>query len=188
MALLASVRVGWVCDKDKKCLQILIDTRYLLKTTRTVQGTRVEKPSALATVFSVFSTIQGKTMAIGHAFSGQIALRLYNHCNHYLCPRPAHVAYSGPLARLQVLQNSGCWMLMTRVKTILARDHHWQNLGKKNLGSTEIEKLSWQSTDGLSATALPHKMAVWWPRGSTEFQQAARIKPDSLLLALTTKP
>ena len=39
MALLASVRVGWVCDKDKKCLQILIDTRYLLKTTRTVQGT-----------------------------------------------------------------------------------------------------------------------------------------------------
>ena len=63
-------------------------------------------------------------MAIGHAFSGQIALRLYNHCNHYLCPRPAHVAYSGPLARLQVLQNSGCWMLMTRVKTILARDHH----------------------------------------------------------------
>ena len=42
--------------------------------------------------FSVYSTIQGKIN--GQAFSGQIALRLYNSYNHCRCARSAPVASS----------------------------------------------------------------------------------------------
>ena len=35
---------------------------------------------------------------------------------------PAHVAESGPLARLQVLQNSGSQMFIFRVENLSARD------------------------------------------------------------------
>ena len=46
-----------------------------------------------ATVFSVFSTIQGKTMAMAFFFQ---VLRLYNSYNHCPCARPALVAKSSP--------------------------------------------------------------------------------------------
>ena len=39
-------------------------------------------------------------------FSSQIALRLYNLCNHCLSTKPTRVAESGPRAQLQVLQIS----------------------------------------------------------------------------------
>ena len=48
------------------------------------------------------------------------------------CDRPAHVAESGPLAWLQVLQNSGSRMFMLSVKTLSARDRHWLNPRKRN--------------------------------------------------------
>ena len=47
------------------------------------------------------------------------------------CARPAHVAESGPRARLHVLQNSGSQVLMWSVKILSARDRHWQNPRKK---------------------------------------------------------
>ena len=64
--------------------------------------------------FSVFSTSQGKAKA------SREAPRLnthHNQCiiiNHCTFARPAHVARSWPLARLQVLQNSGSQMFMLR--------------------------------------------------------------------------
>ena len=45
---------------------------------------------------------------------------------HYSCARPAHMAESCPLAWLQVLQNSWCWMFMF---TVL--DHNWWNSREK---------------------------------------------------------
>ena len=35
-----------------------------------------------------------------------------------MCARPAQVAESSPLARLQVLQNSGSWIFILRIKTL----------------------------------------------------------------------
>ena len=85
---------------------------------KTVWGTRVGKLLVWATVFSVFTTIQGKTMV--KPFSGQNAQRLYNSCNHCPWARPAQVAWSGcsKTVGLQVLQNSGSQMFMLRVKTM----------------------------------------------------------------------
>ena len=58
--------------------------------------------------------------------------RLYNSYNRCPCTRPAHVALSEPLARHQVLQNSGSLILMLRVKTLSAWDCHWRKLRERN--------------------------------------------------------
>ena len=80
-----------------------------------VWGMRVEKPSKVAFVFQVLQTIQGKTKARDFAI---LAPRLYWAPIAIITPmcQPAHVAESGPRARLQVLQNSGSWMFIFRVK------------------------------------------------------------------------
>ena len=41
------------------------------------------------------------------------------------------MAELGPLARLQLLQNSGSWMFMLRVITLSVQDRHWQKSKKK---------------------------------------------------------
>ena len=72
------------------------------------------QPSTLGHCFQVFSTMQGKTMAIGQAllwFCSKALITLVLQASTY-------VAESWPLARLQVLQNSGSQMFMLRVNTL----------------------------------------------------------------------
>ena len=102
-----------------------ITTSYRDKADELSLGGEGWNPSAWATFLLVFLIIQWKTMAM--PFSGTFALRLYNYSNHYPCSRPAHVTESWPLAQLQVLQNSGSWMFMSRVKTFSVCDPHWSN-------------------------------------------------------------
>ena len=113
-----------------------------------VLGMRFEKPSSMTFVCQVFSTIQGKTKA-KHCF---FILPWGSTIAVITSTRPAHVAESGPLALLQVLQNSGSLMFMLRVKTLSARDRHWRNSREKIVESTAIQKHACHSTDGLSAT------------------------------------
>ena len=57
-------------------------------------GMRVGNVLRLGCIFSVFSTIQGKTIAKPVKAN---APELYNCYNHHPCARPAHVAKSWPL-------------------------------------------------------------------------------------------
>ena len=85
-------------------------------------GGEVWKPFSVGyRFFSIFD--KGKTMA------KPFQALCYNSHNHCPCARPAHMAESWPQARLKVLQNSGSWMLILRlrVKTLSARDCYWRN-------------------------------------------------------------
>ena len=98
---------------------------------------RIEKPAPWPLFFIIFDNSRAKD---GQALSCTFAPRLYNSSGHCPCTRPAHVAESRPLARLQVqvLQNSGSRMFMLRVKTLLTRDRHWRNLREKTILSNRL--------------------------------------------------
>ena len=68
-------------------------------------GMGVGNVSRLACVFSVFSTIQGNTIA--KLF--MISPRLHNCYNHFPCARAADVDESLPLARLQLIKTVEAW-------------------------------------------------------------------------------
>ena len=83
--------------------------------------------------FTVFFSILNNSRGnYGQAFSGSFASRLCHHYNHCPRARPAHVAKSGPRARLQVLQNSGGQMPMLRFKN----PARWPPTKKKIMKST----------------------------------------------------
>ena len=95
--------------------------------------------------FQVFSTVHGPRAFVTFPW------RLYNHFNHSHAPGPpAHVAESGPLALLQVLQNSGNWMLCVKHRQ---REITTDEIQENKIESAAIlkERLC-QCTDGLSAT------------------------------------
>ena len=84
----------------------------------------------------VFSTIQEKTMA-EHLMWLLLRTAIIKHML-----RPALVANFGPLAPLQVLQNSGSLMFILRVKTLSVRDSHWRNLRGEKYKSAAIGSMS----------------------------------------------
>ena len=98
------------------------------------------------------------------------------------------MAESWPLARLQVLNNSGR-MFMFRVKTLSARDCKFatdeiqdNKFNGDSLESAAIEKLECQCSDWLNSK---------WPRGCRELQHLAGIEPIlsySLRFTLSTEP
>ena len=120
------------------------------------------------------------------ALSGTFAPSLYRSFNHCPSARPARVAESSPRARLQVLQNSGSRMFLLKVEVLVARDRHWRNLRGKNRKSSNTKarvSVHWRQRRAHCHTK--------WPRGCREFQHPAGFKttpPDSLQLAITTKP
>ena len=74
--------------------------------------------------FKYFRQFKGKQWP---SLSVAFALRLYNsydHCVIIIITPMRHLVESGPLTRLQVLQNSGSRMFMLRVKTLSERDRH----------------------------------------------------------------
>ena len=110
----------------------------------------------------------------GQASPGHIALRLYNRYTHCPWARPAHVAESGRWTRLQVLQNSGSQMWMVRVKTLSARDRHWQNAKK-------IKRAQQNQSACVSALmALCHTLAKWQRGGRESFSTMLEWNPCSV--------
>ena len=84
-------------------------------------GLRVEKPWAWASAGPLFfQYFRQSRETHGHAFSGPLLggniIKSTISSNHCLCAGPAHMAESGPLALLQVLQNSGNRIFMSRIK------------------------------------------------------------------------
>ena len=142
-----------------------------------IWGLRVENPNCWPLFSSFFDNSWAK-----HFWD--ISLEALQSLQSRPCARPAHVAESGPLARLQVLQNSGSQMFILRVKTFPERDCHWRNQRKKNYR----EHSNIKST---CVSALIGSVLAKWPRGCREFKHHARIKPEpsySLWFTLTTKP
>ena len=95
----------------------------------------------------------------------------------------ATVAKSWPLDPLQVLQNSGSWMFMLRVKTLAVQDATAKSEGKKLLRAQQYKTLECQCTYWLSAT---HNF-----QGAAESLSTAGLNPKLpyyLLLTLTTQP
>ena len=119
-----------------------------------VQGMRVEKLSALATVFSAFSTIQGKTMA---KFFLVLAPRPYKSYNYCPCPRPAAARPlmwsspgQGPDSKCSKTAEIGC--SYSELNSVIARlpltkfeRRHYKERGKNSAR---------QCTDGLRATQI----------------------------------
>ena len=88
-------------------------------------------------------------------------------------------------ARVQVLQNSGSWMVVFRFTTLSARDRHWRNPRKKKYRERSSIKYA-----RVSARA-PSQCHAKWPRRCRAFQHYSGIEPmspNSLQLTLTTKP
>ena len=108
----------------------------------------LEKSLTRPSFFLYFREIRKKG---SHWPGGQSAPRLYNRCNLCPCAGP-HMWASAAVARVQVLQNSGSWMVVLRFTTLSARDSQWRNLRKKNYRERSNIKSACQSTDGLSAT------------------------------------
>ena len=88
-------------------------------------------PSLWANVFQVFSTNSRKNNDMMAKPFLSLLLWGYTKAITTSCARPTHVAESGPLAQLQGLQNSGSWMIMLtlltmlRVKTLSALHCYW---------------------------------------------------------------
>ena len=97
---------------------------------------RVENPSAWATSFSVFSSRKNN----GQAFSGIFARRLDNSYNHCPCALPAHVTESWPLARLEVLQNSGSCIFILSVEFLSARVEREKVFGGQQYKSVHVSR------------------------------------------------
>ena len=108
---------------------------------------RVENPHCL--LFQYFNNSRKNN---GYAFSVTFAPRLYNHSH-----QPGlHMLPTWPLALLQVLQNSGSQLFITRVRPCqcdIATDSVAKSKKKKNCKECSNIKLKCQCTDWLSATS-----------------------------------
>ena len=88
-------------------------------------GMKIENPSVWAFYFFSVSIIQGKIMAKPFISQGYaLAIIIASVPGQHLWPK------SGSLAWLQVFQNCGSMIIMLKVKTLTAQDHHWQNSRK----------------------------------------------------------
>ena len=90
----------------------------------------------------------------------------------------------GPLAWLQVLQNSGSWMFRLRVKTLSARDRRWQNPRKQNY--REHSNIKARNFSPLTFS-VPRKTAGEQQRVPAPCWIRI-LSPDSLRFAANTKP
>ena len=92
---------------------------------------RVEKPSLLVLVFKYCQAtfVTSPWRLYNHYNHAHVSLRLCNHYNHAHVTGQ-HMAGSGLLALLQVLQNR---VFMLIVRTLSAQDCHWQNPRRKFL-------------------------------------------------------
>ena len=97
----------------------------------------------------------------------------------------------GPLAWLQVLQNSGSWMFRLRVKTLSAWDRRWRNPRQQNYREhSNIKARTFSPRPFRQISVHWHSQCHAKRQGtSREFQHSAGLEsmsPDSLQFAANT--
>ena len=122
-----------------------------------------------ATVFQVFSTIQGNTVA-----KSILSLLLRSYTNAIITRmRQAHtcgwVRAPGPTPSAPT---SGSRMFIFRVKTLSTRDRHWRNPRKNKYRERS-------NINARVSVYWPAQCHAKWPRGGRELQHSARIEPKS---------